>query len=195
VKLHSALKEAAIAKGAVLHLSSPITSVDARSGIIRTGDGQEFRADAIIAADGVHSIARTQTFGDEHKPFSSGKSAFRFLIPRKLVEDDTQTRQYLTSDGELVMIYHKDRRLVMYPTSDNTLLNFVCIHPDEETASASSGDWNNKATLEMLLAIYQDFHEDFKAILRKADESSLKIWTLLDMVRNGIRVRRCTDWF
>jgi 2-polyprenyl-6-methoxyphenol hydroxylase-like FAD-dependent oxidoreductase len=187
------LKEAAIDKGAVLNLATPITSIDAQSGSIRTGDGLEVRADAIIAADGVHSIARTQTFGEEHRPFSSGKSAFRFLIPRKSVEDDPQTRPYLTSDGELVMIYHKDRRLVMYPTSDNTLLNFVCIHPEAETASVSSGDWNNKATLDMLLAVYQDFHEDFKAILRKADESSLKIWTLLDMVRREFRDRTCTD--
>jgi hypothetical protein len=73
--------------------------------------------------------------------------------------------------------------MVMYQTSDNKLLNFVCIHPESETAADSSGDWNNNATREMLLNVYRDFHEDFRAILAKVDEASLKLWRLLDMVR------------
>lgn len=70
----------------------------------------------------------------------------------------------------------------MYPTNDNTLLNFVCIHPEAETASVSTGDWNNRATRDMLLEVFKDFHSDLKAILGKVDESSLKVWRLLDMV-------------
>ena len=80
------------------------------------------------------------------------------------------------------MAFHTDRRMVMYATRDNTLLNFVCIHPEKETSGVSSGDWNTGATKELLLKVMGIFHPDFKAILRKVDENSLKIWRLLDMV-------------
>ena len=170
-------------EGAELRLATPVVSVDAQSASVTTAEGLEIHADVVVGADGVHAVSRSLLAGADHQPFGSGKSAFRFLIPRQVVVDDPQTRPYAECDGELVMVYHQDRRIVMYPTSNNTLLNLVCIHPEAETGSASSGDWNNKATREMLLRVYEDFHDDFKAILTKVDESSLKIWTLLDMVR------------
>lgn len=176
------MKEAAVKEGATLRLATPVISIDPDGGSITTNDGSVIHADVIVGADGVHSVSRGQIAGPDHKPFGSGKSAFRFLIPRQSVLEDPQTRPYAECDGELVMVYHKDRRLVMYPTNDNTLLNLVCIHPEAETASTSSGDWNNNATKEMLFRVYDEFHEDFKSILNKVDESSLKIWRLLDMV-------------
>jgi 2-polyprenyl-6-methoxyphenol hydroxylase-like FAD-dependent oxidoreductase len=184
VKLHTALKEAAQSAGAELRLATSVTAIDPESGVVTTNDGS-IDADVVVGADGVHSISR-QLLGDQ-KPFSSGKSAFRFLIPRQAVLDDPQTRKYAEHDGDFMMVFHKDRRLVMYPTNDNTLLNFVCIHPEADTAAVSSGDWNNKATTKMLLHVYADFHEDFRAILSKAEESSLKIWRLLDMVSVMLR--------
>lgn len=77
------------------------------------------------------------------------------------------------------MTYAPDRRLVMYPTSDNTLLNFVCIHPDLE--SGGSGDWNTESSVSKLLDVYGKFSEDFRALLEKADPKTLKVWNLLDM--------------
>ena len=193
VKLHTALKEAALKKGATLRLATPIISVDSQNGTVTTNDGSVIHADVVIGADGVHSLSRAVIAGADHKPFSSGKSAFRFMIPRQSVLDDPQTRPYAECDGEMVMVFHKDRRLVMYPTNDNTLLNLVCIHPEAETASASSGDWNNNATREMLLHVYRDFRDAFKAILSKVDESSLKIWRLLDMVSSPLCISNSTD--
>lgn len=181
MKLHDTLREAALAAGATLHLNKSAVRIDEEQGIVEFDDGTTVHGDVIIGADGVHSICRTRV-SPQSKPFSSGKSAFRFLIPRQMVLDDPQTRPYAGTDGEMVMVYHADRRLVMYPTSDNSILNFVCIHPEVETESSATGNWNNNATKEMLLDVFRDFHEDFRAILQKSDEDSLKIWKLLDMV-------------
>ena len=159
-----------------------MVSIDKDAGVVKLDDGTSVRGDIIIGADGVHSVTRRQFFS-AHEPFGSGKSAFRFLIPRQAVLDDPKTRPYAETDGELVMIYHSDRRMVMYPTSDNSILNFVCIHPEAETASTATGNWNNNATKSLLLEVYKDFSDDFKAILAKSSEESLKIWKLLDMVR------------
>lgn len=67
----------------------------------------------------------------------------------------------------------------MYPTSNNQLLNFVCIHPESE--SNASGDWNNELSLETLLKVYDEFDSAVVAMLSKADPKTLKVWTLLDM--------------
>lgn len=67
----------------------------------------------------------------------------------------------------------------MYPTSNNQLLNFVCIHPDTE--SNASDDWQQEASLERLLQVYQTFEPAVVALLSKADPKTLKVWTLLDM--------------
>jgi 2-polyprenyl-6-methoxyphenol hydroxylase-like FAD-dependent oxidoreductase len=181
VKLHDALKEVATSAGAILHLSKSATRIDPHQGIVEFDDGTTANGDVIIGADGVHSISR-KLVSEKSEPFSSGKSAFRFMVPREAVLSDPQTKPYASTDGEMVIVYHADRRLVMYPTSDNSILNFVCIHPEEETASKATGDWNNDATKEMLLDVYRDFHEDFKSILNKSNAESLKIWKLLDMV-------------
>jgi len=183
ILLHNALKDNAKELGVNLVLSSPVIDVEPESGTVIFQDGKKDQADVVIGADGVHSICRKRIpGGEEKKPISSGKSAFRFLIPRQVILDDPQTRSYAEQDGLLFMAFHSDRRMVMYSTRNNTQMNFVCIHPDEETAEVSSGDWNTKATKDLLLKVMKDFHPDFKAILSKVDESSLKIWKLLDMV-------------
>ena len=181
ITLHNALKDAALKANVELRLSSPVSEVDAENGTVILRDGTQDTADVIVGADGVHSVTRKYIPGGSMKPFSSGKSAFRFLIPRQKVAEDPKTGKYVAEDGTLSMIMHSDRRMVMYTTSNNTLLNFVCIHPEEETAQESSGDWNNKASREQLLNVYRDYHEDFRAILDKVDEESLKLWRLLDM--------------
>lgn len=79
------------------------------------------------------------------------------------------------------IVYGKDRRIVMYPTSNNTLCNFVAIHPESETAQTATGDWNNAAPKELLIEVYKSFPEDWLKVLQCADNESLKVWKLLDM--------------
>lgn len=64
---------------------------------------------------------------------SSGKSAFRFLVPRQVALDDPLTAQYAKRNGQLIIWYGQDRRVIMYPCDANKQLNFVCIHPREES--------------------------------------------------------------
>lgn len=73
-----------------------------------------------------------------------------------------------------------DRRVVMYPCSRNTIMNFVCIHP-RELSDTKGNDWNQRGSKEALLRIYEDFAPDVHEILSEADVESLKAWPLLDM--------------
>lgn len=185
IRLHETLKELATSATeegppVTLKLSSGVVDVNPHEATVTLTDGTVVRGDVVLGADGVHSISRRHVAGGENvKPFSSGKSAFRFLIDRKAAEEDPATEKFVRHSGDLMIWYGTDRRVVMYPTSNNTLLNFVCIHPEEE--SEAGDDWSNASNKEALLRVYKDFDSSCVALLSKANAESLKSWKLLDM--------------
>lgn len=191
VSLHSELKRIATCedgKGnpATLRTRCRVVDVDPTSGIVILEDGERISSDIIIGADGVHSRTRAKVPGAEGiKIFGSGKSAFRFLIPREKALADPDTRKFAEQEGHLQMIFARDRRVVVYPTSDNTLLNFVNIHPTSESQiqeeEPGSGGWQNQGNISKMLEIFKDFEPAVVKLLSMADEDTLKVWELLDM--------------
>ncbi|KAF2158261.1 FAD binding domain protein [Myriangium duriaei CBS 260.36] len=184
VQIHDALKRTATnptGKGhpASLHLGSGVAAVDPIDASITLNNGTTVKGDIILAADGVHSVCRAQIPGGDVQPFGSGKSAFRFIIARETALSSPATQAFVERPGELVIWYAKDRRVVMYPTANNSLLNFVCIHPEEE--SDAGAQWNTNMSLASLLRVYQDFDPGCISLLKMAEPSSLKAWKLLDM--------------
>lgn len=156
--LHESLKRMATStngKGtpAKLNTSSKVVDVDCAAAIVTLENGDSIHGDLVVGADGVHvrtfhtiifpasnysqSKTRSKIPGGDVKPFSSGKSAFRFLINRQKALENPKTKRFAERNGELIIWYGRDRRLVMYPCQNNELLNFVCIHP--ESASEAGG--------------------------------------------------------
>ena len=162
-----------------LHTESRVVDVDPDQATITLANGHVVKGDLVVGADGVHSVARRKVPGADVKPFGSGKSAYRFLISKQAVLDDPQIKHLAQDDGELIIWYGADRRVVVYPTTNNTLLNFVCIHPAAE--SDAGDDWNQKGNLEKMLEVYKDFEPACRTLLSKADPQTLKVWKLLDM--------------
>jgi len=191
VSLHSELKRLATCeegegRPAVLRTRCRVVDVDPSTGTVTLQGGETVQADLVVGADGVHSQTRGKIPGAEDiKTFGSGKSAFRFLIPREKVYADPETRKFADQEGHLQMVFGRDRRVVVYPTSDNTLLNFVNIHPTAESQVDSeepgSSDWQNQGNISKMLEIYKDFEPAVVKLLGMADEETLKVWELLDM--------------
>lgn len=77
--------------------------------------------------------------GEKYKPFDGGQSAFRFLVPKKDLMADERCRQYVEEEGYLGMVVGPDRRIVYYPCVNNTLMNFLMIHPSSESRSDDAG--------------------------------------------------------
>ncbi|KAI8937429.1 hypothetical protein NX059_005152 [Plenodomus lindquistii] len=191
VELHSELKRVAtseqgVGRAAVLRTRARVVDVDVRSGTVVLENGETIKGDVVVGADGVHSRTRHRIPGAEGiKTFGSGKSAYRFLIPRQRAYDDPVTRKFAELEGHLLMVFGRDRRVVVYPTSDNTLLNFVCIHPTAESQIQSeqpgSGDWQNDGNLGKMLEVFKEFEPPILRLLGMAEEETLKVWELLDM--------------
>ena len=72
---------------ASLHLGSAVKRVDSSTGQIELESGEVHRADLIIAADGAHSVCRSEVLGYDQPPKESGNNAFRFLIPTEKIPD------------------------------------------------------------------------------------------------------------
>jgi len=135
VHLHAALCKAAIERGADLRYSCRVAAVDAQNATVTLADGTKFQGDLVVGADGVSSISRAQVPGGHVKPFSSGKSAFRFLLTKSRINDPRLDKFLKAPKGELVIQMANDRKIVVYPCDHDKQLNFVCIHPDTETSA------------------------------------------------------------
>ncbi|KAL1897604.1 hypothetical protein Sste5346_003910 [Sporothrix stenoceras] len=187
VHLHEELKRRAMAPEdegppAVLRTSCPVVDVDPESGIVTLESGEMITGDVILGADGAHSKSRAKLPGGNLQTKPSGKSAFRFLVPRRAALDDPVTAKFAQRNGELIIWFSTDRRVVMYPCSNNTQLNFVCVHPREETEAESKQDnWNSGTNKAKLLEVYCDLDPALRALLDKVDSSSIRVWELLDM--------------
>ncbi len=163
VQLHDELKRKATSHDgegipAILKTSSVVRDVDPITGTVTLEDGSSFSGDLVLGADGVsvckhhftttgkamtnsraQSVTRKIVVGPEIVPFGSGKSAFRFLIPMQQIRENPITRRLSEREGYMTMWMGDDRRLIMYPCSNNTMMNFVGIHPSELSASKGEG--------------------------------------------------------
>ncbi|KAM0233179.1 hypothetical protein ACHAPO_007256 [Fusarium lateritium] len=189
VRLHEELKRLATStegKGtpAILKTSSPVVDVDPSTATVKFEDGTTASGDLVIGADGVSSITRNIVAGPDIKPFGSGKSAFRFLIPHDVIRNDEATKVFTERTGFMTMWMGDDRRLIMYPCSNNTFMNFVAIHPSDISSGANKGaGWGRGGSTELLKEVYKDFEPRVRALLELVDADELKLWTLLDMDR------------
>ncbi|KAJ5686708.1 hypothetical protein N7536_009327 [Penicillium majusculum] len=164
--LHTALWEKVVStegpgKPCILQLERKVASVDPDQSEVVLANGERVSGDLILGADGVHSQCRKALEGGPgYVPFDSGISAFRFLIPTQILQDDPLTRSMIKSDGSLTVIMGTGvRRLVCYPC-------------------AAQGKGSEK---QLMLLIASEFALPVKAILEKAPEDETRIWPLLDL--------------
>lgn len=161
--LHTALKEMAVGeagkgKPAKLHVSRRAKAIDPATATVTFDDGSEVQGDLIVGADGVHSLTRASIPGGDLQAFDSGKSAFRFLIPTETLAADPETKGFIEKDDFLTMWIGEDRRLIMYPCVDKTIMNFVGIHPSRESADDIKGEgWQETGSKKRMLEIFESF--------------------------------------
>jgi 2-polyprenyl-6-methoxyphenol hydroxylase-like FAD-dependent oxidoreductase len=161
--------------------ASRVVQVNPATATITLEDGTQFQGDLVVGADGVNSTTRSAIPGGNVKASCSGKSAFRFLVSKQAALHDPETAALVERPGELSIWYGADRRIVLYPTSHNTVLNFVLIHPEEESAEEADESWGQSGNLQKMLQIFSSFDPAVLKLLSMADPQSVRVWKLLDM--------------
>jgi 2-polyprenyl-6-methoxyphenol hydroxylase-like FAD-dependent oxidoreductase len=182
--LHTQLKNAATSpaqpgRPVKLNTSSKVITVDPETATIHLEDGSSHSSDVVIGADGVHSNARKALMDNAPEPVKGAHNCFRFILPREVTLDDPEIKQLVEEYNSMDMWYLEDKKIVMYSTSNNKLLNFVCIHPEHLTGV--SDDYTKSASKPQMLEIFKEFHPTIVKLLDKVDPADLKIYPLYHM--------------
>ena len=124
---------------------------------VTTEDGRNFRAAALIGADGIRSRTRAQLFADGD-PLPNGFMGLRTILPMSEVTADVHRDVVALWAGPGFHIVH-------YPLRHGTLFNVVAVF--RRTAQSERGD--AAAYRAELEHAYRDAHPTMKALLAMLD--------------------------
>lgn len=153
------LANGAAAAGVTLRLGAEIT--DIRPGpVLRLGGG-EHKADLVIGADGLHSIARRSLNGTI-APFFTRQVAWRATVP-------------WSGAAEPVAQVHMGphRHVVSYPLRGGALMNLVAV---EERAAWAAESWSHEGDADDLRARFTEFRGPVRDLL--AQVRDVRQWGL-----------------
>jgi salicylate hydroxylase/6-hydroxynicotinate 3-monooxygenase len=168
--LHAAI--ASVVPPGIVHLNKKLIALDqdAHEVTLRFADGERVRSDAVIGADGVHSLVREALLGPEQPRFT-GRVAYRTSYPAARLRNAHITRARTKWWGP-------DRHMVVYyVTAPCDALYFVTSVP-ESAEWMTPESWSAKGDIDQLRAAYAGFHPEVQAVLQACPE--VFKWALLD---------------
>ena len=159
--LHRVLVEAVRAlQPDALVLNAKLQSLQVHSaGVeLRLADGRVWAADAVIGADGVHSMVRAALFGED-APRYSGVMAWRGVIDAAKLPSHMREPYGTNWVGP-------GSHVVQYPLRQGTLMNFVGAIEGNHWAVES---WSERGTREECLSDFAGWHEEVQAMIQAID--------------------------
>lgn len=131
------------------------------------GAGQEFEADVVVGADGIHSVVRGVVAGADSPRFS-GWAAFRAQVPRDRVGHLPVETTNRVGPGAHVVSYFIGR--------NRSHLNLVFIAPESEWTGES---WTEQTSLASLREAFDGWSPQLQAIIDAVEEPVYR-WALND---------------
>jgi salicylate hydroxylase/6-hydroxynicotinate 3-monooxygenase len=168
--LHSALASGVPPES--IHLNKKLTGIDQKGGRVTMSfaDGTKETADAVIGADGVHSLVRDIIVGPD-APLHKGRIAYRSNFSSALLKG----RDIGPSRTKWWGI---DRHIVIYYTKiDRSEIYFVTSVP-EPADWITRESWSAKGDVKELCAEYEGFHPDVRAVLEACPDCHK--WAILE---------------
>jgi salicylate hydroxylase/6-hydroxynicotinate 3-monooxygenase len=133
-------------------------------------DGSRIGAQAVIGADGVHSVVRESMLGPE-KPRFTGRVAYRTTFPARLLGSAQITpvrTKWWGPDRHMVVYYVNARHDELY---------FVTSQP-EDANWMTRESWSQKGELKVLRDAYAGFHREVRAIVEACPD--VHKWALME---------------
>jgi salicylate hydroxylase/6-hydroxynicotinate 3-monooxygenase len=169
--LHAAI-ESTVPPG-VVRFGMQLTGLDREAGAIALtfADGSRVLADAVIGADGVHSVVREFLLGPE-KPRFSGRVAYRSLFPVARLGEASGRPVHHTK------WWGPDRHVVIYyVTAARDHIYFVTSVP-EGAEWMTRESWSAEGDVDELRKAYSGFHPEVRSVLQACP--GVYKWALLE---------------
>lgn len=168
--LHEALTS--IVPANLVHLGKKLVGLDQASAGVTLSfeDGSHAVADAVVGADGVHSLVRDIVVGPD-MPQYKGRIAYRAIFPTALMGHYDIGRSRTKWWG-------LDRHIVIYYTRpDRSEVYFVTSVP-EPAEWLTRESWSAKGDVMELRKAYEGFHPDVMAVLNGCPDCHK--WAILE---------------
>ncbi len=155
-------------KADAIHLGSRATGVTQHDGrvTLRLERGEAVEGDALVGADGVHSVIRHELFGGDSPRFF-GMIAWRGVIPMELVPAHISRDKATNWIGVGGHVVH-------YPLRGGKLMNFVGI---QERRDWQIESWTTEGSARECAADHKGWHPDVHALISAAPR--LFKWALM----------------
>jgi 6-hydroxynicotinate 3-monooxygenase len=166
--LHAALASAV--PDEAIHLDHRVVGIEQRPdhGVSLTfANGKLVEADAMVAADGVHSFVSDQLFGQDEANFT-GRIAYRTVFPAALLNG--------YEIGDCTKWWGPDRHVVIYYVKpDRSEVYFVTSQPEPGFTIES---WLATGDVDELRKGFENFHPEVRHVLAACP--SVHKWALFD---------------
>jgi salicylate hydroxylase len=120
-------------------------------------NGERVAGDAIIGADGIHSVVRQTLFGADKAEFT-GFMAWRGLCPKEILPP-----MLMRHGGWIAPTSH----IMHYPVRKGAMLNVIAV---VERSDWQQESWYDRGTHEEWLADFPDWHDDARAMIAATAE-------------------------
>lgn len=168
--LHEALLS--VIPDGTIHLNKKLTGLKQGNGRVNLffADGTTTEADAVIGADGVHSLVRDIIVGPD-APLHKGRIAYRGVFKADLMGGKTIAPSRTKWWGP-------DRHIVIYYTrADRSEIYFVTSVP-EPANWITKESWSAKGDMTELREAYAGFHQEVQDVLAACPECHK--WAILE---------------
>ena len=168
--LHEAL--VSILPAEIVELRKKLVGLEERAGQVTLGfeDGSSARADAVIGADGVHSIVRDLIIGPD-EPIHKGRIAYRAIFPsaRMAGKDVGASR---------TKWWGLDRHIVIYYTKPDRSEIYLITSVPEPAEWLTRESWSTTGDERELRMAYEGFHPDVRSVVEACP--SCHKWAILE---------------
>ncbi len=146
----------------VIELGRRVAAIDNGADGVRVtfSGGETVEVDALIGADGIHSIVRNALFGPEHPEFT-GLVSYRSVVPRaklSIPNLDAFTKWWGPTP---------DVQIVTFPLNRGDETFIFATTPQDDWREES---WTLKGDVEELRRVYSGFHPEARALLGACTE-------------------------